>query len=221
MAAASADGAAKLEGVYDFIHAGGQFDVHLRSGGRFFAPKFQARANWTVTEAGEVTIEWGKYGQYKLDLVDPPKRLFEGSLIGKPESWRKMSLKRPFTTAEKMLMDSEWELEHPGGKFNIEFRADGFNHFICNDFPAHAHWRLDNEDNPAPTVYINWCAPLASRLGDGVGGATHSQRPPGPTRTPPRPALRNARTPSARPDRGTLTPRARAHDTSQGQVRRV
>jgi hypothetical protein len=160
MAAASADGAAKLEGVYAFIHAGGQFDVHLRSGGRFFAPKFQARANWTVTEAGEVTIEWGKYGQYKLDLVDPPKRVFEGSLIGKPESWRKMSLKRPFTTAEKMLMDSEWELEHPGGKFNIEFRADGFNHFICNDFPAHAHWRLDNEDNPAPTVYINWCAPL-------------------------------------------------------------
>ena len=47
-------------------------------------------------------------------------------------------------------------LQHAGGSFNIEFRADGYNHFICNDFPAHSHWRLDNSESPTPTVYINW-----------------------------------------------------------------
>ena len=65
-------------------------------------------------------------------------------------------LKRKFTVAETKLMDSEWELEHPGGKFNVEFRADGFNHFVCNDFPAHSHWRLDNDDQATPLLYINW-----------------------------------------------------------------
>ena len=63
---------------------------------------------------------------------------------------------RTFTVAETMLMDSEWELEHPGGKFNIEFRADGYNHFVCNDFPSHSHWRLDDAESATPTVYINW-----------------------------------------------------------------
>ena len=67
-----------------------------------------------------------------------------------------MKMVRPFTTAEMGLLDSEWELEHPTGKFNIEFRADGFNHFICNDFPAHSHWRIDNEESPTPTLHINW-----------------------------------------------------------------
>lgn len=37
-----------------------------------------------------------------------------------------------------------------------QFRADGFNHFICNDFPAHSHWRLDNAESPTPKLYINW-----------------------------------------------------------------
>jgi len=128
----------------------------LRPGGRFFAPKFQARATWNCTEAGELFIEWGKYGQYKLELTDPTTRSFSGSAVGKPDSWRKMKLKRAFSVAETKLMDSEWELEHPTGKFKIEFRADGFNHFICNDFPAHSHWRLENAENPTPTVYVNW-----------------------------------------------------------------
>ena len=35
---------------------------------------------------------------------------------------------REFTTAERMLMDSEWQFQHQGGSFLIEFRADGFNH---------------------------------------------------------------------------------------------
>ena len=39
-----------------------------------------------------------------------------------------MKLKRPFSVAEMKLLDSEWELQHPGGSFAIEFRADGYNH---------------------------------------------------------------------------------------------
>ena len=51
-------------------------------------------------------------------------------------------------------MDSEWELEHPGGKFNVEFRADGFNHFVCNDFPAHSHWTMGGA--AMDEVTISW-----------------------------------------------------------------
>jgi len=90
MASASPEGIAKLVGVYEFVHPGGAFEVHLRPDGKFFSPKFQARANWTCTETGELFIEWGKYGQYKLDIKDPNTRYFEGCAVGKPESWRKV-----------------------------------------------------------------------------------------------------------------------------------
>ena len=53
-------------------------------------------------------------------------------------------------------MDSRWEFEHTGGTFEVELRADAFNHFVCEAYPAHAHWRLDNADLPTPTIYINW-----------------------------------------------------------------
>ena len=50
-------------------------------------------------------------------------------------------------------MNSEWVLEHPGGSFSIEFRADGTNSFVCPGFPsADAYWRMRDDS----TVYINW-----------------------------------------------------------------
>ena len=156
MASASADAVAKLVGCYKFYHPGGEFLVHLRPEGKFFAPQYQAKATWVVTEAGLLTIDWGKYGNYELQLTDPATRAFEGSFVGQPSNWRKMVLHRSFTPAELNLLDSEWELEHPGGKFNVEFRADAYNHFICTSFPAHSHWRLDNDESPTPSVYINW-----------------------------------------------------------------
>ena len=90
MASASPDAIAKLIGVYDFQHPSGSFEICLRPGGRFFAPKFQARASWNCTEGGELFIEWGKYGQYTLTIQDPETRSFAGSAVGKPESWRKV-----------------------------------------------------------------------------------------------------------------------------------
>ena len=56
-------------------------------------------------------------------------------------NWRKMTWTRPFTTAEHLLHDSVWDFQHPGGSFDVEFRADGYNHFVCNSFPAHSHWK--------------------------------------------------------------------------------
>ena len=38
----------------------------------------------------------------------------------------------------------------------MELRADAFNHFVCDAYPAHAHWRLDEADSPTPTVFISW-----------------------------------------------------------------
>jgi len=53
-----------------------------------------------------------------------------------------MALKRPFTVAEMKLLDSEWDFQHAGGNFPVEFRADGYNHFVCAQFSAHSHWSL-------------------------------------------------------------------------------
>ena len=154
----------KLHGVYNFEHPGGNFEVHLRAGGRFFAPRFPEKSVWkcdnTCCENGtcHLLIEWGRYGQYVLDCdmaTLPP--CCSGSAKGDPENWRKMTMKRPFTLQETMIMDSEWEFEHPGGSFAIEFRADGLNSFVCEDFPVKkATWRLEESESETPTVYINW-----------------------------------------------------------------
>ena len=124
------------------------FDVHLRSNGRFFAPKFPAKATWELKEGSVLFIDWGKFGaRFSSDLSstrlsqrmrsiparpqrptsDPPSpgkyeikmdvaaKTGSGSAQGKPESWRKMAMKRPFNAAELALFDSEWSFIHPGG----------------------------------------------------------------------------------------------------------
>jgi len=97
---------------------------HTHTGGRFFSPQYQAQATWTVIDQDKIYIDWGNYGEYELALngsANPP--VFEGSYKGKPTNWRKMALKRPFTVAEMKLLDSEWDFQHAGGSFAVEFRA--------------------------------------------------------------------------------------------------
>ena len=150
-------------GVYDFTHPRGSFEVHLRPGGRFFAPMFPAKTLWMCTAGptGQLLIQWAQYGQYALSMdASSPIPSFTGSVVGRSEDWRKvfatiharaekifarhpitnacahvliwqMKWRRPFTLPELKLMDSEWELEHPGGSFAIEFRADGTNSCAC------------------------------------------------------------------------------------------
>lgn len=142
---------AEYEGIYDFTHPGGTFDVHLRPGGRFYAPQFQARATWDISEDKKLRIDWAKFGKYDLTPKGTSPPSFEGSAVGDLKNWRKMALKKPFSVAEAKLLDSSWEFQHQGGTFSVEFRADGFNHFVSKDFPAHSHWSLTRN-----TVYINW-----------------------------------------------------------------
>ena len=98
MASADEAAIAKLIGVYHFEHPGGAFEIHLRPKQVFFSPKFQARAKWVCTESGELTIEWGKYGNYRLAIQDPTTRSFVGSAEGKPEAWRKVCADLDFFT---------------------------------------------------------------------------------------------------------------------------
>jgi len=141
-------------GVYSFGHPGGEFEVHLRSKGRFWAPKFQCKSTWVLGGDGEIRIDFQQYGKYELQKTEDGS--YSGSALGKPESWRTMAKTRSFSAAEKAVMDSKWEFEHAGGKFEVEFRADAFNHFVCDAYPAHSHWRLDNAESPTPTLFINW-----------------------------------------------------------------
>lgn len=155
---------AKLLGVYDFVHRGGTFQVHLRAGGHFYAPNFPTKSLWMTMPGKDhkLLIQWKEYGSYALNMISPMPS-FHGSDVNKPDNWRQvrcckllahlngalslchksdlspsssflpwqMSWRRPFTLHETKLMDSEWEFEHPGGHFLIEFRADGRNSCAC------------------------------------------------------------------------------------------
>ena len=84
---------------------------------------------------------------YELNKVADGQ--FEGFLSGQPSKWRKMSFVRPFSEFENLLMGdgggSVWSLEWEKGSFEVEFRVDGLNHFVCSNFPAHSHWKLNDD----------------------------------------------------------------------------
>ena len=141
-------------GIYSFTHPGGEFEVHLRDKGRFWAPRFQCASTWQMDSDGGLKIDFAQYGKYELRKEDDGG--YSGSAVGKQESWRKMAKTRDFSAAELAVMDSKWEFEHAGGSFEVEFRADAFNHFVCEDYPAHSHWYLEKAETPTPTLCINW-----------------------------------------------------------------
>ena len=44
-----------------------------------------------------------------------------------------------------------WSFEYEKGAFEVEFRCDALNHFICTLYPAHSHWTCDGN-----VVSISW-----------------------------------------------------------------
>lgn len=144
----------ELQGIYSFAHPNGDFDVHLRSKARFWAPKFQCQSTWQLESDGRLLVDFQQYGKYAFKEQDDGT--FCGSAVKDADNWRTMRKQRPFSAAEKAVMDSRWEFEYAGGSFEVEFRADAFNHFVCEQYPAHSHWRLDDAESPTPTLYINW-----------------------------------------------------------------
>ena len=146
------------EGWYSWSYAGGSFPVSFRPYGSFHCPEFPAQSRWS-TSADKVIVDWGSYGKYELAIgIDPVTNLpkLEGFAAGNPNSWRKATFVRDLSPAEQILCagGSEWKFEYEKGSFMIEFRGDGMNHFICKDFPAHAHWSMDPLDNNK--ISIDW-----------------------------------------------------------------
>eukprot|EP00392_Amoebophrya_sp_AT5.2_P004343 g4351.t1 len=101
-----------------------------------------------------VRIDWGsKFGQYELEWDVAHKSLKGQCTSSKqpdPEKdWRTAAFKRPLSAVEVVLCGegagSEWMFQWSGGEFPIVFKGDGYNHFQCTQFPAHAHWELKNE----------------------------------------------------------------------------
>jgi predicted DNA-binding WGR domain protein len=144
----------ELSGVYAWEYAGGSFPVVLRPNGVFYCKGYAAAATWTV-EDGKVMINWGRFGNYQMVNVGDNK--WDGSLIGYPEKWRKMSLTRPLNAGEVLMVGdgggSAWDFQWEGGKFEVQFFCDGFNHFVCPQYPAHSHWEMDENSS---RVYVNW-----------------------------------------------------------------
>ena len=136
-------------GWYSWEYAGGKFPVAIRPMNAFFCPQYAAASTW-YHDGQTLKIDWANYGKYQLEQRDG---IWQGSAIGKPESWRKMCFERPFSEAESLLLDSEWNFEWEKGAFNIEFRGDGFNHFVCPQYPSHSHWNFTAENN---VVCIDW-----------------------------------------------------------------
>merc|ERR1719247_3647896 len=79
----------------------------------------------------------------------------DGHLVGKETDWRKAAFKRALSPVEAVLLGdgagTEWDFQWSGGSFPVQFKADGYNHFKCEEFPAHAHWSLEGD-----SLKINW-----------------------------------------------------------------
>jgi hypothetical protein len=144
-------------GVYSWSHAGGSFPVCLRPSGIFYCAQYASAAKWDLQngpdESKNLSIDWKNYGQYELRVVGDG--LLEGSQKGKLNNWRRMTFTRAFNEHEELMMGTGsgtvWNFEWEKGHFEVEFRCDGYNHFICNSYPAHSHWSM--EDNK---ILINW-----------------------------------------------------------------
>lgn len=148
------------EGWFSFSFPGGALDLCLRPGGVLFCPTHQETARWCIKPGtNTLALAWGKFGCYEFEVASQSPLQFAGSTVGKPEDWRKMEFRGPFSAAENRLLGaggggSEWKFAHPAGEFLVQFRGDGFNHFVCESFPAHSHWTLAGANRDELT--INW-----------------------------------------------------------------
>lgn len=152
-----------IVGWYDFQWTGGTFNVCFRPAGCFFAPFFQQPSKWELTEDGIIKIDWGKYGKYEMKMVDKKTKTMEGSLsppgANADRNWRKAVYVGPLSGQELALIGDgggsewnwSWTFEGKSGEFPVKFKCDGYNHFQCDDHPAHAHWSLGK--------YMKGCKP--------------------------------------------------------------
>lgn len=141
-------------GVYNFSHPSGSFEVALRPNGTFYCAKFPAQATWQAV-GNKIYVDFANYGQYEFH-IGADTSVIEGHARGDVSKWRKMIFARDFTESEMAILGAGfgtvWNFEWEKGAFEIEFRVDGYNHFVCNQFPSHSHWSMGDDQ----TLHINW-----------------------------------------------------------------
>jgi hypothetical protein len=91
-------------GVYTWTYAGGSFEVSLRPNSVFYCETFPSAASFTASDEGRsLSVDWKKYGKYNFRRSPENPAVFEGSVEGNEENWRKMELKAPFSAMEIAL----------------------------------------------------------------------------------------------------------------------
>jgi len=147
----------KVVGWYEFSWQCGSFQVCFRPNGTFFCPEYRAPATWIMVE-NAVKIDWGRFGKYEMEF-NPADMSMIGNEVPKDNTngrnWRRAKFIHNISDAESIVLGdgegTEWEFEWKEGKFLVMFQADGYNSFVCNDFPAQAHWNLEGNE-----VTIHW-----------------------------------------------------------------
>ena len=145
-------------GHYLWTYSAGSFSVDLRPSGVFYCPKFPAQATFGVDASNTLQVDWKNFGKYTLASAEGGK--WEGSKLGEPSNWRKMEFVSAFTAEEQLLQGlgggSRWDFQWEKGSFEVELRCDGFNHFVCNQYPSHSHWTSELLADGRCKVDINW-----------------------------------------------------------------
>jgi len=126
----------------------------------FYCPQFPAQARWGLDSgSGALQIDWANFGKYTLSATAESGR-WDGSKLSEPANWRKLAYLGPFTPEEQLLQGngggSCWDFQWEKGSFEVELRCDGFNHFVCNQYPSHSHWTSTLLPDGRCKVDINW-----------------------------------------------------------------
>jgi len=94
------------EGVWTWQYARGEFEVNFASGNEFICKQYPAHAHWKLAMGNKVSVAWGRYGDYIMDLSLDGKSM-EGCYLGSPADWRKAQFVRPHTEEEaKVFADA-------------------------------------------------------------------------------------------------------------------
>jgi hypothetical protein len=131
------------QGVYRWLYKSGQFEVAFRPQGVFYCSKYPGEASWEVDAASSnLLVNWKSYGTYEFPLSSVSSSgSVDGFVQGNSSNWRKLEFLRDFNQTERLLLGdqgfgSAWNFTYEKGAFEIEFRCDSFNHFVCPQFPG-------------------------------------------------------------------------------------
>lgn len=146
-------------GLYRWTYKNGTFNVAFRPNGTFYCSRYPDNALWTLT-GEKLIIDWNKFGTYEFLLPAEGVTTLDGHLSGKEDNWRKMEFLREFSSQELLLLGehglgSVWDFQYEKGHFEVRFHCDGYNHFVCPQYPAHSHWSM-TEDDDTFAILVNW-----------------------------------------------------------------